>query len=419
MKSKLLKDLLKVLSGNVVAQGLGFILVMFMTRGLGPEKYGVYVLFITIYDFLRQLADFGISTSYVKLCSDKINNNESLNNLFFSTLISKLTLSVLLAFLIFLFSGTISLFFFDNLEYAYLIKVIGISLVFAQIFNVFVTHLQSIQKFKSYSLTNISNQIVRLVTMVLISYFFSFEKIDEYVVGYVSSFGIIFLLAVLFYGRKIVKLMHAKFSFDDMNEIFKMGFWVFLSGLAVVLIMRLDMFMLKRLSSDIQVGFYSVAMQLALVFPLITTSIQATLMPKVGEYLKDNSIKNYVWRILSYAKYLIVVLLLLLLIAPLVVGVIFSSQYSNSIPVFRILIISVFFGLFINPISLVFYHKNKAKYLTILNWIQLIVNFILNYFMIPKYGAVGAGIATLFVRILGMVYIIVSLYFLKEKKSYG
>lgn len=414
MKSKLLKDLLKVLSGNIMAQGLGFILVMLMTRGLGPEKYGVYVVFITIYDFLRQFADFGISTSYVKLCSDRINKNKNLKSLFFSTLVSKIFLSLLLSILILLLSEDISIYFFDSLRYTNLIRIIGSSVVFTQIFNVFVTHLQSIQKFKYYSLANISNQLIRLIVMIIISYFFSFQDIEKFVVGYVSSFGILFLFCIVFLGRKMHDLIKAKFSFQVIKDIYSMGFWVFLSGLAVILMMRLDMLMLNRLSSDIQVGYYSVALQLALIFPLLTNSIQATLMPKVGEYLQEHSIRDYVNRILSYTKFLFLILIFILFTSPLIVKIIFSLQYSNSIPVFQILIISVFFGIFINPISLIFYHKNKAKNLTLMNWIQLGLNFAFNFLLIPKYGAVGAAITTLVVRVFGSLFILIALKFIKE-----
>jgi O-antigen/teichoic acid export membrane protein len=89
--------------------------------------------------------------------------------------------------------------------------------------------------------------------------------------------------------------------------------------------MRLDIMMLQKMSSSKEVGYYSVAMNLAMIFPLITASLVTTLLPKLDEFLKNNSIRKYVYSILSKVKYVIVMLLIIEILAPFIIKIIFGS----------------------------------------------------------------------------------------------
>lgn len=72
IKSKTLQDLLKVLSGNIVAQGLGFLTIIIISRDLGPEQYGIFSLLLAIFTVATQVSDFGVSTSYVKYVRENL-----------------------------------------------------------------------------------------------------------------------------------------------------------------------------------------------------------------------------------------------------------------------------------------------------------------------------------------------------------
>ena len=151
--------------------------------------------------------------------------------------------------------------------------------------------------------------------------------------------------------------------------------------------MRLDIMMLQKMSNSLEVGYYSVAMNLAMIFPLITTSLVTTLLPKMDEFLKNHTVKEYVKRVLSNTKYVIGILIILELISPFVIKILFGEQYIESISVFQILLVAFTFGVIINPISLVMYSINKAYLLTAMNWVQLPLNYFGNLLLIPMWQA--------------------------------
>ena len=78
LKSKTLKDLLKVFSGNVVSQAIAFLIIIIISRDLGPSEYGIFSLLIAIFTIGTQIADFGGSTSYVKYASENLSKEDEI-----------------------------------------------------------------------------------------------------------------------------------------------------------------------------------------------------------------------------------------------------------------------------------------------------------------------------------------------------
>ena len=410
IKSKTLQDLLKVLSGNIVAQGIGFLTLIFLSRDLGVEEYGVFSLLLAIFTISIQISNFGISTSYVKYLSEKRDYSKEV---FFTLLLGKLFFSFCILLAVFLLSSEISLFFFDSLEYVKSIQLIAFATLFHSIYTLVISHFQAKQEFKTYAYINIFHNFLKFVSIVIISFSFSQElHISYFLNAYIFAVTVVlFTLLALNYRRIFVK--HS-FNMVHFIEVSKLGFWIFLSSLATMIIMRLDIMMLQKMSTSLEVGYYSVAMNVAMIFPLITTSLTTTLLPKIDDYLKNNSIKKYISTIFSKAKYLLIVLVALELLSSFIIVGLFGEAYKESASIFNILIVAFTFGIIINPISLVIYTLNRAYVLTLLNWIQLPLNYFGNMLLIPLMQAEGAAISTVLLRVFGGFYI---LFYLLRRKN--
>ncbi len=411
IKSKALQDLLKVLSGNIVAQGIGFLTIIIMSRDLGPEQYGVFSLLLAIFTIAVQISDFGISTSYVKYLSENLSKAKEI---FYTVIISKIVLSFIVILFLYFLSDHISLFFFETNVYSKLIQFISIAILFHSINSVIIANYQAKQQFKYFAFMNISHNLLKLLSILFIS--LSFTQ-DEHLVYFMYSYSyslVTILIFLLITSYKNI-FFNNSFNFYHFIEIYKLGFWIFLSSLATMVIMRLDIMMLTKMSTPQEAGYYSVAMNLAMIFPLITASLVTTLLPKMEVFLQNNTIKEYIFKILQKAKYIIFILIVFELLSPYVIPLLFGTQYENSVAVFKILLIAFTFGIIVNPISLVIYSINKAYVLTLLNWIQLPLNYFGNILLIPLFQAEGAAISTVVLRIIGGIYIIT--YLLRRKNE--
>ncbi len=402
IKSKTLQDLLKVLSGNIVAQGIGFLTIIIISRDLGPEQYGVFSLLVAIFTIAIQVSDFGVSTSYVKYVSE---NLAKAKEIFVTVILSKIVLSLLVITILYFSSGFISDFFFETRQYQGLIEIVAVAILFHTLFGVIVSHFQAIQNFKVFAYLNIAHNFLKLMSVVIVTLVFSQEKHLEYFMLTYAFLVVALILAISLKNYRLFSYIK-QFNLNYFIQIYKLGFWIFLSSLATMIIMRLDIMMLQKMSTPSEVGYYSVAMNLAMILPLITGSLTATLLPKMDQFLKNNSIKEYVKKVLSKTKYVVGILLVLEILAPFIITVLFGNAYQHSISVFQILIVAFTFGVIINPIAIVMYSIDKAIMLTILNWIQLPLNYFGNLLLIPLFQAEGAAINTLVLKMFGGLYIL-------------
>lgn len=405
IKSKTLQDLLRVFSGNLVSQGIGFLTIIIISRDLGVVQYGVFSLLLAVFTVAVQLSDFGTSTSYVKYVSENLNKSKEI---FFTVFVSKIVLSFIIIIFLYLFSESISIFFFKTDEYSKIIELISTAVFFHSMYAVIASHYQAKQRFKQYTYMNIFHNLFKLISVLIVSIGFSESRHTEYFI-YIYAFVLILILSFFFLKNFKQLLFKSSFDLNHFIQIYKLGFWIFLSSLATMIIMRLDIMMLQKMSTSEEVGYYSIAMNLAMIFPLITTSLITTLLPKMNTLLKNDSINGYINKVLSKTKYLIFILIILELLSTYFICLLFGDEYQNSASVFQILIVAFLFGVIINPISLVIYSINKAYVLSILNWVQLPLNYFGNLLLIPLFQADGAAISTVILRFIGGIYIIIYL----------
>ncbi|KGQ52459.1 hypothetical protein JL12_00910 [Gallibacterium anatis 10672-6] len=413
LKSKTLKDLLKVFSGNVVSQGIAFLIIIIISRDLGPSEYGIFSSLIAIFTIGTQISDFGVSTSYVKYASENLSKEDEI---FITIVIGKVIVSIFTISIFYLLSGRLSEFFFGTRIYQDVIKIVAIGIFFHSLFLVVISHFQAKQNFLIFSCLNIVHNFLKLISIIIICITFSKEShLKYFIFSYVFCVSIL-ILALVLKGIIYIKNMK-KFEFIHFINTYKLGFWIFLSSMAVVIMMRLDIIMLQKMGSSSDVGYYSAAMNLAMIFPLITTSIVTTLLPKMESFLKNYTIQEYIIKVVSNIKYIIFILIIIEIISPYLIKNFFGEKYIESISVFQILLVAFVIGIIINPISLIMYSINKAYMLTLLNWIQLPVNYFFNIIFIPSLYADGAALSTMIVRILGGLFIIIYFFYFKGRKN--
>ena len=79
------------------------------------------------------------------------------------------------------------------------------------------------------------------------------------------------------------------------------------------------------------------------------------------------------------------------------------DKYDDSIPVFKVLVWYLAIVFIYGPISNSLVAKNKVVFLVYLNLFMIVLNVLLNFFLIPVYGAKGAAVATIICEILILV----------------
>jgi PST family polysaccharide transporter len=177
------------------------------------------------------------------------------------------------------------------------------------------------------------------------------------------------------------------------------------SGLVVAVYMRLDQVMLAHMSGDTEVGIYSVAVRLAELWYFLPTAVATSTLPALlrsrtaSPAVYDAQIRRiFVW--MAGAGYVVAIGLTLL--ARPVVELLYGAAYRPAVPS---LIVLAWTGIFVclgvarENWMLAEGHMRLSLATTA---IGALVNTVLNVFLIPVYGAVGAALATLIAQLFAV-----------------
>ncbi|MDH5514060.1 MAG: flippase, partial [Gammaproteobacteria bacterium] len=170
-----------------------------------------------------------------------------------------------------------------------------------------------------------------------------------------------------------------------------------LSGLAIMLYMRIDQVMLGKLAGTAEVGLYSAALRLSEAWYIIPTIIVSTLMPAVTR-AKSTSLDDYYLiqkrLFIGLAGIAYLVAIPMTIFSTPLITLLFGAEYSGAGPVLAIHIwaaLFVFLGVATSPWVA---NEGLARYRLYCTAAGAALNIFLNYLLIPGYGALGCALAT-------------------------
>ena len=167
-------------------------------------------------------------------------------------------------------------------------------------------------------------------------------------------------------------------------------------GLAEIVLNSSDRIMVSKMIGDSAAGIYSLAYSLAQLMLIIGSALTRTITPWIYQRLKENRLKD----IPSVATFSLLLVagtnLALIAIAPEAVKIFAPPEYYEAIWIIPPLAMSVV-SMFLCDLfcKLEFYYE-KTYFVMIASTIAAVVNIVLNYIFIGKYGYFAAGYTTLF-----------------------
>jgi O-antigen/teichoic acid export membrane protein len=205
--------------------------------------------------------------------------------------------------------------------------------------------------------------------------------------------SIAFLIVGLRSGHFVIHLRN--FRWDLARDLFRRSLPISVSGLFVMVFMRIDQIMLSKMIGMEAVGIYSVAV-LLVEAPNVVIMIAATLLLPIFSRLRGDqkmaTILSVSFRTAAWGSLIIVTLYSLF--GDQILRILWGEQYIAALMPLKVLAWSALFmwvGGLHGPIMVAF---NLVKYAPILVLFQATVNVLLNFLLIPKFGPTGAAAAT-------------------------
>jgi O-antigen/teichoic acid export membrane protein len=188
-----------------------------------------------------------------------------------------------------------------------------------------------------------------------------------------------------------------------------------LSGIVLMVYLRIDQVMLGALSTQIEVGQYAAAVRISELWYFVPAAIVSSVFPRLVQLKSTDSAMFHVklqrlYNLLAFLGYAVAVPVTFM--APWLINLLFGKAYQPAAPLLAVLIWA---GLFAN-ISVVrnahFIAMEWGKAMLWSTTAGAVVNVMLNLLLIPRFGGMGAAVSTCFsywVAAHGACYVSVSL----------
>jgi len=412
LQNPLVSKSINVLFLRIVGMLLFFGLTLFLTNNFDPTQVGQYDFSRALLIFLGGICVFGMHQSVIYY-SGYLKANNALPYL--KKVYGKMVVIVLvLAALFLLLISFISPQFIDK-AFDKEVSRLVINSVFVLFF---------------YGITLLNIDVFRAINKIYIS------EIYRNVLRYALFFGAIlglyftnnpqylvevFLLNFLFLG--VISTLYLFYYFSktkqeeiaadiSYKDIVKRSGPMAISAITYLLMQSVDIILLTKYSSFEQVAYYSVAIKLTTILSLVLASVNTVYAPTFAEWYSLKDFKSLKIGIKKSTRLIFVLtfpaILVVLLCANFILGL-FGNDYTSAKSALIVLLIGQAVNALCGSVGVYMNMTGKQVVFQRILITAFAINVTLNLILIPKYGMLGAAIATsistIFWNILTTAYI--------------
>ncbi|WP_417204637.1 polysaccharide biosynthesis C-terminal domain-containing protein [Acetoanaerobium sticklandii] len=368
---------------SVFRISFSFFGTMYVAREMSKDNYGQFQYLTSLF-YICLIYEQITNASIVK---ERLilNEKESLNILY-SVILSNLIFAVFASFVLYgMMRGA------GELSYIFIFSMALICRAFSPLVYFFDSKLMSKQSSLTQLFGNLFYNIGRIFNPSSLLYqsslFFS-----QYLVTTISNIYIFLKLKSKLVSNRL------SFKVDEMRIIFIRSIPLFISLLLMQLVQRIDVFLIEYFRGFTEVADYSIVIKLSEPWLFLSSAIVVSVFPKlINSELSDNN------KLLDHFHFINTVMLVIsstivvgtFLFGDEIITLLFKEKYIRSIPLLKVYIISLPF-LFLNMVQQIWEQKMNRLYFSVFRlFVSLLVNIVLNIYLIPRMGTLGAVYATI------------------------
>lgn len=393
----------------ILQKGITFITTPIFTRIMTTEEYGQFSVFSSWSQIIFIIATLSLSSG---VYMTGLINNENDKDRFTSSIFTLSTLCIILFFFAFLvIRKTIGNIF--NFEYK-LFYVIFIDTIFVNAFQFWSRRERVENRYIKLVILTLATSIM---TPILGIVFIKLKVFNGGMLDRVMSVIIVDFFAYIGLTVTLIKKGRTLYISKYWKYALKFNLPLIPHYLSQIVLNQSDRIMINSMVGADKAGIYSLAYSLAMIMLIINESINKTLDPWILKKIKN---KEYVAiQNISYGLFAVVGLfnLLLIIMAPEIIALFAPVEYFEARWVIPPVAASVFFMFMYNFFADFEFYYSETQYVTLASLIGAVVNIVLNYILIPRFGFIAAGYTTLFCYV---IYVFAHYFFMRTvQKKYG
>lgn len=390
--------------GNYLIKGLAFLTIPIFARIMSTDDYGLYNIFVAYEGIFVYLIGIGFDTSLKKAYFKyKIKEGDSSTRLsyggYISTAVSIIFINALIwLVIIVLFRNQVTKIL--GLDFPSIVMLVFFAMSNAVIlcYNSHTSITYNYKGFVKLGAINAVGSITLSITLILI-----FFRDKTYIGRMMGSTVVILLLAIYIWiiFFKAHKPNHLK---EYAGWGIKYCLPIIPHGISQIILVNFDRIMIGRMIGPKESGIYSFAYN---VFAIVYVTYRS-LDPVWGTWFFEKMNEGDYQKIKRFSSlYMIIVLIIsltVILISPELVIILGSTKYSEAIHSVIPIVAGGYFTFLYSVPCQVEYYREKTRHIAGATMCAAIINIILNYIFIRKYGYVAAAYTTLITYILYFLF---------------
>lgn len=377
-------------------KGVSFITTPIFTRLMSTEEYGIISIYNSWLIIIEVFALLGLTSAGV--FNVGMNDNKDNRDKYISNCIGLCNLATLITFIILFVIKSVFKSVFLLSDSLLLIMFIHFLFNPAQIF--WMTRQRYEYKYKLVTIVTIISILISQVLSIIA------------IVHNPSNGGYLKILCSeigsLFFSIPIYILLIKKgkeyFNLKNWSKVLIFALPLLPHYLAQHVMTGCDRIMISEMVGKTATAIYNVVSGIGTIGVIFWSAINASLVPYTFEKLNNNKYKD----IDKVAKMLLIMYALIcffiMVVAPEVLTFMAPEEYKEGVylipPITTVIFIQALYNLFAN---IEFYHK-KSKIIATATVATTILNLILNYFCIKRYGYMAAAYTTLISYIVLVIF---------------
>ena len=399
--NKVIKNIPIYSIGNILPQITSFILLPIYTRYMSPDQYGIVTSMLLIQSIFVIIFTLCLDRSIYRLYWD-YNEDQMVD--FLSTIsIALVALGTLFLILSFIFQNYVTLIFtkidfHPYFTYALLGSYVGLfSLIPMGYFMI-----------RQEAGKHVILSVLRLITTIgFILYFVIFS--NEAAAGYLKGqlYGSAILVPVFLFI--LIKIVRWRFVFN--HQMLKNGLMYSLPiipGIVGAWILDLsDRIFIEQYFTLDDVGLYSMGYKIAAIVGIIMGGVSMAYTPFFFETANTRSEKESK-KILSEYNYIYMLLVIIacfiiLLFSYEFIYLLLDKEYQGAFIFVPVIVTAYLFQQGGGLVGTYYKQSKKTKQEAIITFFVAGINILLNFLIVPRYGAIGAAFTTLISFAVGFI----------------
>ncbi|HEM6846613.1 O-antigen translocase [Providencia rettgeri] len=383
----LIATFFKMLSGLVINKAVSVY--------IGPAGLAVIGQFQNFSQVVLIAAQGAINSGVVKYTAEYGQDSPKVPSLFSTALRISLISSIIVGFLLIIFSSFFSKKILDNIEYNFIFILFGFTVILFVLNGLLLSIINGLKEIRNYIKINIIQSLYSLFFTSLLIYFFGLKGA---LIALATNQSIIFFVT-LFMLRKHTVVIWKNFTSAFDKTISKKLFAFSAMALTSAIMVPTSQFIIRDYIATTQgldqAGYWQGVWYISSTYLMIvTTALSTYYLPRLSEITTKKELKQEILQ--GYKILLPIVItcgLVIYLLRDLIIYLLFSDSFTPMKPLFTWQIIGDVFKIASWLLAYVMLAKAMTKTFIISEIIFSISFIFLSYYLIKMNGTIGATYA--------------------------